>query len=215
LVRLSYHFWHDPGFGDDLAGDHLPLGVGAVSEANYWLSEIDGWVWRVLLDSGQWQSAKDDGASRFMEWTNMNRSQVPRSVLNHFEDWRELKGFKAPWLDEPTFVERDDNTLSREEFMQCWLTDHMQEVFGKTIPKAVEYGSHDLRMMGEEMLEMFPQLKGVVSPEELGIAFYLRGKVARLFGAYIQGDRPSDDTWLDTEVYAQMAQYVRQNGRWG
>jgi hypothetical protein len=209
LVRLSYHFWHDPGFGDDPAGDHLPVEVGAVNEhgltyANsLGLQAYDGSLWR-RRDDGQWFRQELD------DWKRMAEEEVPSECLDAYS-FSMNKHTTVPMVEDPAV----DPKVGRQQFMRQWLEDHMQEVFGKTIPKAVEYGSHDLLMMGEEMFALFPQLKGVVSPEELAIAFYIRGKIARLFGAYAQGKLPSDDTWLDTEVYAQMAQYVRQNGRWG
>ena len=105
--------------------------------------------------------------------------------------------------------------MTPEQEMRKWFKDHVDGVVDATVPKAVEYGSHDLRLMGEMMFLLFPDLRGAVHPEELGIAFYQLGKIARVFGALAAGRRPSDDTWFDQEVYAQMVQFVREHGKWG
>lgn len=49
---------------------------------------------------------------------------------------------------------------------------------------------------------------------ELGIWFYLVGKMARWRSAVRRGERVSDDTLHDIGVYARMAQRVRETGRW-
>lgn len=96
---------------------------------------------------------------------------------------------------------------------EWWMTNAVQEML-TLVPKAIEYGSADLRVMGDAMLVLMPQLQGVVDGQELAIAFYQLGKVARLFGGYAQGHSPSDDTWYDQRIYAAMAAHVREFGKW-
>jgi hypothetical protein len=127
-----------------------------------------------------------------------------------------LDGEREEELPVPPEPEVSPTVISiTEACMGLWFHEHIDKVINRTVPKAVEYGSHDLVVMGEQMFGLFPKLRGVISPEELAIAFYLLGKVSRIFGALEAGRRPSDDSWFDTEVYAQMVQYVRDNGRWG
>lgn len=89
-----------------------------------------------------------------------------------------------------------------------------------TAPKAAEYGSSDLQIMGKAMEGLFPNLDGQPPEErekiglEMACAFYLLGKAARLFGAYQQGRVPSDDTWFDANVYTIMARRIREVGYW-
>jgi len=49
---------------------------------------------------------------------------------------------------------------------------------------------------------------------QAGVAFYIQGKVGRMLGALAQGRAPSGDTWLDTGVYARMAQRIQETGGW-
>lgn len=94
-----------------------------------------------------------------------------------------------------------------------WMADAGDELAG-VMPKAVEYGSSDLQLMGEALLMCMPQCRGKVAAEELAIAFYALGKTARLMGAYADGRSPSEDTWHDLGVYARMAKRVRAVGEW-
>ena len=95
-----------------------------------------------------------------------------------------------------------------------WWLDETKSELDSVIPKAVEYGSADLKVIGFALSQMIGEPKGV-SHDELGIAFYVLGKVARLVGGYADGRLPSDDTWHDIAIYTKMAQYARENGGWG
>lgn len=99
--------------------------------------------------------------------------------------------------------------------LEAWWMNHAAQEAAKTIPKALEYGSVDLELMGDAMLVLMPQLKGVVPKQELAIAFYLLGKLSRMFGAYEKGNSPSDDSWEDMGIYSKMGQHVREKGYWG
>lgn len=103
----------------------------------------------------------------------------------------------------------------RAESLAAWWVQLSDEEVSSLIPKAIEYGSADLEVMGQAMLTLLPNLRGVVDGQELAIAFYALGKIARLFGGYAQGERPSNDCWYDLKVYAGMAQRVREVGEWG
>lgn len=91
--------------------------------------------------------------------------------------------------------------------------------------KAREYGHVDLDVVGNALLQSigadkFAHLDPAESAwvaREIGIAFYLLGKVARMCGAYADGRIPSNDTWHDTTVYSMMGRLNREgiygNGR--
>jgi hypothetical protein len=92
--------------------------------------------------------------------------------------------------------------------------DTSHEDLQKLLPKAREYGAADIRIMGFAMQELL-SLKTLELGEEAAIAFYLLGKIARLFGAYEKGEASSDDTWHDITVYSLMGRRIRENGgRW-
>lgn len=95
-----------------------------------------------------------------------------------------------------------------------WWDLTSQNELDSLMPKMVEYSSHDLRIMGDVLLEFKPELRGQVHPEEIAIAFYALGKIARIMGAYTDGAVPSDDSWHDLSIYARMAQRVRDAGSW-
>lgn len=117
--------------------------------------------------------------------------------------------------------EWSDDQRSRALDLAAWWHQIATDEVDRTIPKAIEYGSADLKIMGEAMLTLMPQLgKGLDLEErrkvgqELGIAFYVLGKISRLFGAYEQGRMPSDDTWFDLGIYSKMVRRIREVGEW-
>lgn len=128
-------------------------------------------------------------------------------------------------LEQPTDLARarEQEPESREdqfeELLAWWrmTSDHDAQ---RTIPKAIEYGSIDLNIIGFALGECIPALRegrreGSTEASEMGIAFYLLGKIARMVSAYSEGQRPSDDTWMDVTVYSLMGRRVRDRGSWG
>lgn len=101
-----------------------------------------------------------------------------------------------------------------------WWVKRSTEDAGHVMAKAIQYGAADLIIMGKAMEALIPGADGLDEASlqaaglEMAIAFYALGKVARLFGAYQQGHVPSGDTWYDLGVYANMARFVREHGRW-
>lgn len=100
------------------------------------------------------------------------------------------------------------------DYLETWWEDTTDEEIRSMIPKVIEYGSHDLDIIGDIMLMMRPELRGKIQPAELGVAFYALGKIARIMGAYADGAAPSDDSWHDLAIYARMAQRVRNAEGW-
>lgn len=91
-----------------------------------------------------------------------------------------------------------------------WWADQSRAEADRLVPKAVEYGSYDLRMIGEMMGEVL----GRDDDTELGVLFYLIGKIARVASALRDGHKPSVDTLTDIAIYARMAIYIREHGQW-
>ena len=96
--------------------------------------------------------------------------------------------------------------------LQTWWMQQAQDELDMLMPKVVEYSSADLDIIGAIMLRLNPDLQGVVTPAEAGIAFYALGKTARIMGALIDGREPSRDSWLDLACYAAMALRTRDTG---
>lgn len=111
----------------------------------------------------------------------------------------------------------------RAQTLADWWMRMAEDEINMVVPKAIEYGSADLQVMGEAMIRLMPkEIVGRMdraekekTGQEMAIAFYALGKVARLFGAFEQGRAPSADTWLDLGIYSRMGQRVREVGSWG
>lgn len=117
--------------------------------------------------------------------------------------------------------------LSSDQFATAtgladWWMEQARKEADAVIPKAIAYGGADLEVMGRAMQTLIPKAtrQDLTDEnlrrmgEEMAVAFYLLGKVARLFGAYEQGRLPSEDTWYDAGVYTRMGQRIRETGSW-
>lgn len=106
------------------------------------------------------------------------------------------------------------------ELESWWLAKAQAEV-DAVVPKAVEYGGRgnaiDLEDIGADLARLMGADLDHVDWEatvEMGIYFYLRGKVARWTAALLEGRRVSDDTLHDISVYCRMAQRLREVHGW-
>jgi ABC-type lipoprotein release transport system permease subunit len=108
-------------------------------------------------------------------------------------------------------------TSSPSDLSEWWRWQAEQEI-EQTIAKSAEYGAHDLVQMGQVMADFANQEQALmangVTREEIAIAYYALGKITRIIGAYKEGRRPSDDSWMDLHVYAGMAIRARDKGGW-
>ena len=97
-----------------------------------------------------------------------------------------------------------------------WWRNHAESELAMLLPKAGEYSAYDLEVIGSTMADVIgwtgPRDRAAMT--EIGIAFYVIGKVGRIAGALKEGRLPSDDTWLDTAVYAKMVLRTRHSGGW-
>lgn len=120
--------------------------------------------------------------------------------------------------EEPKMPDEDLNDT--QMVLRQWWRGVADEDFLLMAPKISEYGSQDLEVMGRAMIALHPNRDAMDPTEqrrvglEMAIAFYLLGKVSRLFGAYSGGGVPSDDTWHDAVVYGMMGRRVRETGGW-
>lgn len=116
---------------------------------------------------------------------------------------------------------RQQEVESAVEEITAWWRGESEKMIARTAPKAVEYGAHDLEIMGVGLASLVHTQLSQATPEErsrygqyAAVAFYLMGKVARMMSALEQGMLPKDDTEFDIAVYAFMAMRIRQTGRW-
>lgn len=102
--------------------------------------------------------------------------------------------------------------------LEDWWRDTAESDLQAVAGKAAEYGSADLDIMGQAMLAtsaVKPAKEGDrMVGQEMALAFYLLGKVGRMYGAYANGQLPSDDTIHDITVYSMMLRRVRSEGGW-
>lgn len=108
----------------------------------------------------------------------------------------------------------NDEQKQRAGDLIDWMVGFFNESLQAVIPKAIRYGSADLELMGKAMTQLGQGLEGVVHGQELAVWFYALGKIARLEGAYAQGELPDLDSWYDLFVYSLMAQRIRETGSW-
>jgi hypothetical protein len=97
--------------------------------------------------------------------------------------------------------------------LEKWWSDKAQDEIHRTVPKAVEYGAGDLEDIGRDMREA-GIVGGATPDDELGIYFYIVGKMSRWKQAIHRGESVSDDTLFDIGVYVRMVQRIRTNGGW-
>lgn len=111
-----------------------------------------------------------------------------------------------------------DTKGERVALLKKFWQDMTDEEIEKVIPKAVEYGSADLEVMGEGMKVLLRSVfkRPIEDAEalEMACAFYALGKVARMFGAYADGRMPNEDAAYDLGVYCRMIQKIRKTGSW-
>lgn len=143
---------------------------------------------------------------------------TPRSASEH------LGRVRGP--EEGAKVTESQEEPNEVSALRGWWEQTAHDEVAQLVAKMVEYGglsrATDLTAIGESLV-------GVGVPEgpllgsgkvqegwlqELGIWFYLRGKLARWEAAIREGRPVSDDTLLDIGIYVRMAQRVRAVGGW-
>lgn len=98
--------------------------------------------------------------------------------------------------------------------LRMWWHEMAEHEVNRTVPKAIEYGSNDLVEIGRNLAHCMKRSVTGEEAAELGVFFYLQGKMARWTDAIRRGARPSDDTLFDIGVYVRMAQRIREAGGW-
>lgn len=107
------------------------------------------------------------------------------------------------------FIQQHESQLA--ELTEWWRGQAEGEI-ERTALKAIEYGSRDLVEIGRTLASCMGRTVSDEEAAELGVYFYLVGKMARWTEAVRRGGRPSDDTLFDTGVYVRMAQRIRAAG---
>lgn len=141
------------------------------------------------------------------------------SSYRHGEDYDanlfDAKGWRDSHLanvraEQVTTVTKDEQVA---EFTGWWK-DVAQKEIDAVVLKTLEYKGGDLDVIGFELARMAGREISREEAFELGVYFYLRGKVGRWFTAVENGQRVSDDTIFDIAVYTRMVQRIRVKGSW-
>lgn len=109
-----------------------------------------------------------------------------------------------------------DFTLHGTPFLPdlvAWMEKHHQNLRVMADAKADAYGATDLLVMARGMQAIQPNLDEAQALEA-AIAFYALGKLGRVLSAFGEGKPSPEDSWLDLETYALMAQKVMETGSW-
>lgn len=101
-----------------------------------------------------------------------------------------------------------------EDLLSEWWIGKAEDEVRRTVPKAVEYGATDLSDIGHDLAKCMGREVTDAEAAELGVFFYVRGKMSRWVDAVKRGDQVSDDTLFDIGVYIRMAQRIRDAGGW-
>jgi hypothetical protein len=117
-------------------------------------------------------------------------------------------------MSDPDEMAQALNPNALEALLTEWWMGKAEEEVRRTVPKAVEYSSTDLRDIGRDLAECMGRTVTDQEAMEMGIYFYIRGKLSRWTGALISGRQVSEDTLFDLGVYVRMAQRVRDTGGW-
>lgn len=111
-------------------------------------------------------------------------------------------------------MKKTDKDAALADLRHWWETSAKEEA-DLVIPKAIAYGSADLIELGRTMARVLNRPDMTQAQQiELGIFFYLVGKLGRWTAAIEEGREVSDDTIFDMAVYLKMAQRVRKTGGW-
>lgn len=91
-----------------------------------------------------------------------------------------------------------------------WWREHAAAESASMIAKLDEYGTGDLREIGQRLAAL-AGWKNCTTQQayELGVMFYLIGKMQRVITATELQRAASDDTWHDIAVYAKMVLAAR------
>lgn len=172
------------------------------------LAASPGTGWRCELRRGHIKYPTDWHRAAFAKWSNDEGSiwsgpqSSPPIPLEEFNSRLGLSRETSMAAADP-----------EQQLIDWWMGKAASEV-ELTVPKAIEYGSTDLIDIGVMLGRTMRRPVDEEEAAELGVFFYLIGKIARWQSAIERGERVSDDTLLDIGVYVRMAQRIRHSGGW-
>lgn len=139
----------------------------------------------------------------------------PEPEPTHYaEDTFDAARFVDAAIDE---IKRTTDPTPAQELTSWYVAQARGEIEQLTA-KMAEYGGAgravDLIQIGQDLAAIGGREVDDEEAAELGVYFYLRGKLSRWTAALLEGRRVSDDTLHDIGVYVRMAQRIRKTGGW-
>jgi hypothetical protein len=104
----------------------------------------------------------------------------------------------------------DELNQAQADAIRRWWMERAAQDIDAMLPKLVEYGTGDLYAIGAELNSLAGRLCSRQSDYEVGVLFYVLGKVHRALSAARRGTPASDDTWHDIAIYAKMVLAQRE-----
>jgi hypothetical protein len=99
-----------------------------------------------------------------------------------------------------------------------WYVNKARQEIAPMMPKILEYGGNgravDLINIGRDLAHIAKREVTDAEAAELGIYFYVVGKLGRWSAAIANGKDVSDDTLHDIAIYIKMVQRIREKGGW-
>lgn len=137
------------------------------------------------------------------------------NVRNSWDGWSQ-QSF-ADMIDD--FEEPTERSVEPEEeelgLLRLWWVAKGHEDAALITEKYKEYGNTALLEVGQQLADVMGR-EDITKAEaqELGIWFFMMGKMARLKSAILRGDQASEDTWQDLTCYSMMGRRIRSEGGW-
>lgn len=168
------------------------------------------------------ESSPDHGSQihDVSDWEAM-RTGTPEQDPKNWEP-ELLKGESIIW--DGGSINREDSQnytmpprAEDSDLVRWWVAKAQAEV-EPMVAKMAEYGGDgraiDLINIGREVARLGKWEVNDTEATEIGITYYVLGKISRAMASLAEKRLPSDDTWHDIKIYSTMVQRTREFGGW-
>lgn len=160
------------------------------------------------------------GSDHKVDWQDRLRESF-QELAHHQQHSRALDGSAKLLSKAPINGGYTVDQAREDQELQDWWERLAKSDIVNMLPKARERGGNDLYEVGRA-LGAIAEWQGSPNSEEearaelveLGIWFYVIGKMARVQAALERGEVPDEDTTKDLRIYMMMIERVRSVGNW-
>lgn len=191
----------------------LPNGGWEFDESREAVEELNPGEFKSVRYNGEFAQTDDERAAHIgWVWDKSWGMWVPVK-------WRGPNSDKAIKVVRVVDITHGDPVLiptpeAVEADLRAWWNTTSEHDLEATIPKAVEYGSESMVEYGRTLARVAGRKVSDAEALEWAIYAYLVGKVGRWTAALQRGEKVSEDTLFDMEIYVKMARKVRETGTW-